>query len=285
MKVYVISFFGTEKLRQKRKDIHQEQIDWLTTNGFDVHVLAQDYQDDEFDDRVTYVNGNQPRQYPVYARNQLFKHFYSTNDDYALFLDNDIVVECLSTANIIDEISKKIELFLSEKVGLITFMNPGFMPTKKKYSENQSQHDSYILFEKESIFFKESALFMVNWKKHINEEFQVDYDLLYPSTNEMANGESMLMSEQCFKHQWHIMRSAQLVMKELNTSSTWGSKQAHRRNITAAKAMAKRLGWQYKIDTSGKFLLPESKKHFPRQLKLLDFDTPANTPFNRLFSH
>jgi ABC-type polar amino acid transport system ATPase subunit len=90
--IYIISWFGNEsKLRQFRKEIHKKQLDWARTNGLKITVLAQDYEPDDYEQDVVYVHSDKFLR-PCGARNTLMEKFYTSDEDYAIFADNDTVI-------------------------------------------------------------------------------------------------------------------------------------------------------------------------------------------------
>ena len=91
---YIISWFGRDPdLRERRRRMHQTQIEWCHKHSLHPVVFAQEYEDGDYLDGVTYIRNEGAVLHPGPARNVLLKHFYQTDDDYAVFADNDIVNE------------------------------------------------------------------------------------------------------------------------------------------------------------------------------------------------
>jgi len=68
----------------------------------------------------------------------------------------------------------------------------------------------------------------------------------------MANGESMLVAEQCYANGYKAASLPQLMLSEFSSKSTWAGSQAeYRSNIIAKEEMFKRLGWKYQSIRAG----------------------------------
>lgn len=98
MKAYIISYFGTrERLldRANRVINHKRQIDWWHQQDpkLEFVILAMDYDAHEFltYDYIDYIVN--PLLPPPLARNKLLKIFYSSNEPWALFMDNDAILK------------------------------------------------------------------------------------------------------------------------------------------------------------------------------------------------
>lgn len=93
--IYIISWFGERDdptLRDKRKLYHERQLEWARKNDLNIVVYAQDYDDDEYESDVTYVKNSGDLLPPGHARNKLLELFYETDDDFAMFADNDVAL-------------------------------------------------------------------------------------------------------------------------------------------------------------------------------------------------
>jgi hypothetical protein len=98
MKAYIISYFGTrERLldRANRVINHKRQIDWwhLQDPKLEFVILAMDYDPHEFltYDYIDYIV--HPTVLSGQARNKLLEIFYASNDPWALFMDNDVILK------------------------------------------------------------------------------------------------------------------------------------------------------------------------------------------------
>lgn len=93
MLVGIISYFtNDEKLREKRKKAHKDQLDWIynTLPNPYVVVCAQNYRPEDFDPRVNkYIDeGNIPIG-PCKARNIILRELYASDEDFFIMLDDD----------------------------------------------------------------------------------------------------------------------------------------------------------------------------------------------------
>lgn len=95
IEIFVISWFGRDEIREKRKELHQKQIDWFHEKWPDINVniFAQEYENNEYLKNVNYIkNSYVDILSPGAARNELLKYFYNSNVDFGLFFDNDAVL-------------------------------------------------------------------------------------------------------------------------------------------------------------------------------------------------
>lgn len=95
IKVYIISFNGERgsDVRQQRFEFHNDQVErWLAYSPqAEVNILAMEYDDTDFihNPRVKYVDKLDTKLPIAEARNVLLNHFYDSNDEWAVFCDND----------------------------------------------------------------------------------------------------------------------------------------------------------------------------------------------------
>ena len=91
--IYIISYRGTDAaLKPKRVQFHKNQLTQLVKlfPQSPITVVAQNYIDVELEQEVTtYIRTGQ--MYPAQARNIMLKQFYESNEDWALFIDDDIL--------------------------------------------------------------------------------------------------------------------------------------------------------------------------------------------------
>jgi len=234
------------KLNYARQTAHSMQLTWLLRNNFDVYILNQNYQDCHYEAAgVTYIGDNSSYR-PVDARNILFKHFEQTDDDYALFLDNDTILDEVSDLEIIKNFDQAIPTLLENKIGLMTVIDPIRTP---RGALNKEELDQYFLLKTSPFKWKESAFIMLNWKKHADVELQINYSYLENERNTeqtMATGESILMSEWCYANGWKAAQINNIIQDELVTTSSWAHKAGdYKENNQALKEAYDRLEWVY----------------------------------------
>lgn len=95
--LYVISFLpNAEMLRQVRLRHHRKQLLYFLEHDFSVTVLSQNYAPHEKfnDDDVNYVDGPAEQTLPPgAARNLLLNDFYKSDLDFAVFADDDAIID------------------------------------------------------------------------------------------------------------------------------------------------------------------------------------------------
>ena len=188
MKAYIISYFG-EKLETqwRRQALHYQQLCCLLQQpGIDeIVIVAQDYDKLMKNGVVTrpphYLFIEHPRiRYieqsdvltPGQARNILIKEFNKTTDAWAMFLDNDAIVDPrwhgTDVVNIIDRNSEG----LAEIASVLSVMSPRHQPYTQYLTENaellkthlplhKTNYNKTTLFflRNETIFGREPVLF------------------------------------------------------------------------------------------------------------------------------
>ena len=175
MRAYIISYFGhTDEMSTKRRDVHKRQLEWMKEKGFDIYVVNQEYQDDDYDSDVTYI-GTNVKSSPVIARNIAFRHLYASDQDWAVFADNDAIAEVYNELDMFRVIDSKIAELVTDKYTVISALNPRRYPFKN-YDKTYAR--DYISLEGIN-GFKESFFIMLNLKKHYGVE--LDICLLYTS--------------------------------------------------------------------------------------------------------
>ena len=140
MDAYIISYFGKNNNTQHtRQALHYQQICCLLqTPGIEhIHILAQDYDNTSIitkpkdylalqHPRITYHHTGQ--MYPSQARNKLIDVFYATGKDWALFADNDAIIDPRFHGT---DICKTIEYntqWLTKNVDVLVPMSPRHQP-------------------------------------------------------------------------------------------------------------------------------------------------------------
>lgn len=178
-KAYVISYISPkwdDVTKDKRRAVHIRQIEWLKQQGLDVYVFAQ-YKGDLDVKYLPYTRG---RYLPGDARNECLKHFYSTDDDFAIFLDDDAILDPgkLENDTFISDIRKQ-DISDFDKVSLITPINPKYDPyTQFQLKNRQVLEDNWVMLSKPHqpgfIFF------LKNLKKHHGIEIYYEEDWSEP---------------------------------------------------------------------------------------------------------
>lgn len=191
-KIYILSWFGARTktdLRQKRKDLHQKQLDWAKAHNFEIIVYAQDYDDDEYVDGVTYIKNVGDVLPPGHARNHLLHQFYLTQDDFAIFADNDaILYELPQHKDSIDFTERLRTLDYQDfiDIGIIVPLDPARTAFTKDL-EHKNYAASYTFRRTSRV--KGSLMFIKNFNKHIKEEVYFDEDIFVVKDGELLPGE------------------------------------------------------------------------------------------------
>jgi len=114
--VYIISWFGDNENRERRKRFHEKQIAWLLERDMNIVILPQFYDPGDFiyHDKIKYLDNQSPGKllYGGGARNILLKDFYNNDNDYALLADNDCIIESVFSGDtFIDEMNLNTDLY------------------------------------------------------------------------------------------------------------------------------------------------------------------------------
>lgn len=177
MKALIVSYFGprtSPEVREKRKEYHFKQLEWLFAQGFnpsDIWISSKDYDQNEFFPGVVYFDRPSTKVAipPALGRNQLLRAWYETDDDWCLLLDNDSILDDRNQGNIIEWLEHNA---LSE-VDAFVPVNPG-APGRGAFNrlwEDRAVQDNWV-FERGEL--KGSLMFLKNLKKHHNKELYFD---------------------------------------------------------------------------------------------------------------
>ena len=183
---FIISWFGDKpELRELRKEQHRKQLNSiLNQTDWNILIYAQMYDKEDFTNnpRIKYIENNERVLRPNLARNILKKEFYNSNEDYGLFIDDDVIIE----KNFVDTLTNKKELL--EKA--FTDYKIGFISTQFGFGSNSLRLNNAVNTIKLSKFAKEhedntilyladkacpeGLYIMRNFKKMNNIEFYYD---------------------------------------------------------------------------------------------------------------
>jgi len=174
MKAYIISYFG-EKLetQQRRQALHYQQLCCLLQQpGIDeIVILAQDYDKLMKNGVVTrpahYLFLEHPRiRYitqsdvlkPGGARNRLIKEFNKTNDHWAMFLDNDAIVDPRWHGTDVVDIIERNAVGLAKIASVLSVMSPRHQPYTEYLTANARLLETHLPlvktnYNKTTLFF------------------------------------------------------------------------------------------------------------------------------------
>lgn len=175
---YIISYLPDDELRTKRKEIHSKQLEYWLSKNINCVVYAQGYHASDFsnDSRVDYIVNVGSVKRPAEARNELLKVFYSSDEDFGLFLDNDIVLypgEKYMDSETILDILKEIPIESMTAVDVFEPLNPTQTPFTEYYNTNRRVLESSLIFKRHP-HTSGGSLFIKNFMKHSNQQFFFD---------------------------------------------------------------------------------------------------------------
>lgn len=188
MDCYIISYFGkSQDTQHYRQALHYVQLcSVLRQEGIEnIHILAQNYHDDKIVTRPKdYLYMPHPRihyhtaekQSPASARNRLMDIFNKTNKPWALFLDNDGILDPRwHGAEIVPHIEANGDA-LAKRCSLLSVMSPRHQPFTGYLEENAEVLRTHIPLYKQN-YCKTTAFFLRNETLYGNEPIYFDESL------------------------------------------------------------------------------------------------------------
>lgn len=179
-KAYIISYISpqwNDAMKEKRIALHRKQIDWVKKQGLTPYVFAQ-Y---EGSCDVNYLPWDGRKYLPGDARNECLKHFYTTDDDFALFLDDDAMLDegKLENDTFISTLAS-MDVSGFNKCSFVSPINPRF----DAYNEFHETHSSVL---SENLVMKSKPhqagfiFFLKNIKKHHGREIYYEENWCEPN--------------------------------------------------------------------------------------------------------
>lgn len=228
---YIISWFGDDEKKPKRKEYHTNQVEWMLEKGLNLVILAQEYSEEDYvqDSRVRYINGPTDRILtPGQARNVLLQDFYESDKDFAIFADNDsILYDHGDGRGFVKHINDNWSRY--NLIDMAIPVNPANEPFNKKFSEKKDLFDNNHVFTRTSNC-KGSLFFLRNLKKHYNKEI---YNAGIYDVNEdggIIGGEDGDLALQFIANGLGVYKFENLILKEFGgaSNSTWSENMEHR---------------------------------------------------------
>jgi hypothetical protein len=188
--VYIISWFGNDaSLVERRKAIHEKQLEWAAAHKLNPIVLAQGYKKNDYVDGVTYIKPKTKKiLLPGNARNLLLKHFYKSGEDFAVFADNDTILyedtQHGDSARFV-EILRGMDIADFEKIDLIVAQNP---------SRNAFRTELRNTLYKKNLLFRRTykmngaMFFLKNLKTYHSKELYFD-EVNFEKDGKLITGE------------------------------------------------------------------------------------------------
>lgn len=283
-KIYIISWFGRDqKLREKRKEYHTRQIDWALSKGLEVFVLPQEYENSDYDNRVNYLtNYATELMFPSAARNYLLGDFYCSEDEYALFADNDSALwdddQHIDSKDFID-IFNKIPINELKDIDMFVPIAPNEEGFNGFWNKNKERLAKNLVFERKPCC-KGSLFVLKNLNKVYGQAFCFDIDN-FQKDGIMIGGEDNDFSLNLLNNGYGCYSCKNIILHEYASisHSTWSNKD----RAEASKPMKQIFINKYGLTTKGKRLSYDAVyKNSPRPKKV---DVPKNsdTVWNSLF--
>ena len=225
--IYIISWFGSRdniELREYRKKIHQRQLEWCKQHALHPVILAQDYNDDEYNSEATYVKVDDSKLLlPGPARNELLKLFYASDNEYGVFADNDTI---LYQAPQHGDSSTFIELLRSKtlnefkNVDIIAALNPAQTPFSAEISKDV--YRTHLVF-KLTYKFNGPMFFLKNFAK--DNSVKIFFDgTNFERDGALVNGEEFDFCCSALMYGHSVYHTHQAIYNEMGrTKSTWAS--------------------------------------------------------------
>lgn len=195
MKAYIISYLGEGELFEKRLKAHNKQLDWMISAGITPVVLANAYPSNDLKrEGIEYVNQKE-RVYLQEARNILLERFYASDDNWAIFADNDAILYdhgdpkgCLVKA-----FSK---ISLDSQIGLAGVIDPQYQPFSQYHKEQEKLLSSFLAFERNAD--PRSFFFLKNFRKLGLKEVYYDLNIRYIEEPDFVY-QCLVQGQKCFR--------------------------------------------------------------------------------------
>lgn len=239
-KIYIISYFGVNR-REKRKYCHHQQLDWCFKNNLEVIVYPQFYNDDEYVSGVTYLDHTNNLLLPAEARNICLKHFYNTNDDFAIFADNDSILytgeKYCDSSDFVEKFNK-LHIRDLNKIDYFFPLNPGKIPFTKMLVDNKKVFDTNFVFSR-NYDSKGSFAVLKNLRKFYNLDVYYDEVNYVDESGKIIPNEDVDFAIRIAKQNLGVFRLDNIILKECGTISTWATDRGNQHKI--GKAITARL--------------------------------------------
>lgn len=232
-KMYIISWFGNNEHSEKRYEIHQRQLEWCFSSSLQPVVLAQNYRDDQYTNNVEYIKHNGEVLKAIQARNVLLYQFYNSDEDFAVFADNDCYLysgEKYGANDKFAEIIRNIPFENFENVDMLIGLDPATSPfTKDLQLNKQNDEVSWRLLPG---FIASGFFILKNLKKHHNKEIYFDENFI-KSDGSIIACEDQDFPIQLIHENMGVFICKNLIRKEEGaTNSTWNNDRDSRRKRT-----------------------------------------------------
>jgi len=236
-KIYIISWFGNGNNLEKRIRYHDNQLDWCHKNKLEPVIFAQNYKDEYYRSNVTYIKYNGQVLRFGEARDQLLKIFYQTDDDFAIFADNDAFLYEGSKYGDNDrfvQMMQEMDINQFDHVDCFYPINPAFVPFTKDLKKHKISDQTSWRMRPGYV----AAQFFVlkNLKKFYNKEFYYDSNFVLPDRS-ILPAEDQEFAVNLIHNGYTSFACPNLIKKDQglhNSDSTWSN---HDREVWRQKCI------------------------------------------------
>jgi len=263
-KMYIISWFGDGPSIEKRIKFHDNQLKWCHENDLEPVVFAQNYKEEYYRPNVTYIKYTGQVLRFGEARDILLKEFYNSNDDFAIFADNDAYLykgPKYGSNDVFVETMRKIDIKQFDHVDLFYPINPAFVPFSKDLAKHSvSDQESWRM---KPGYIAAQFFILKNLKKHHNKEIYYDPAFVLPDRS-ILPAEDQEFPINLIHAGLTCFQCPNLIKKDegLHNNSTWSPED---RDIWANKLVT---GLNYIAD---KYNLPKLSKLTPASVWMKHF--------------
>lgn len=264
MQAYIISYFGdptqNQQLVSDRKQIHRQQLEWLLScpGITQVTVLSMEYQPLDYLDAQGLRYVDSPLVPPSQARNRLLEIFYQQGDTWALFADNDSILDArFDGPKIVDFLDHQPRI----EADWITPVNPMHMPFTAWIQQNKHTIQHSMPFQK-TTNCKGSLFFASNKGKE-----PIYFDPAMKSCEDIAIYPELL------KHQRNVYCAKSVILKDLAHKKSTLFPEDKKTNAVRKTDIYHQLEYIYKKYqdlgcrfTAGKISYREMQKHQQPQM-------------------
>jgi len=219
--MYIPSYYGTDAEKAtKRKEIHRKQIKWALAKGLVPVVYAQAYTENDYIKGVTYLKGDPI--HPGGARNFLLDHFYASDDDFCLMVDDDTTLyedEQHGTSGEFINIMRDLPVEDFEHIDIIAALNPSTTAFTEEL-KNEIYKDN-LVFEKARMFFGPFSMFK-NFYKHHGIKLYYDVENFTDENGKIITCEEHDFCINAINHGMGVYKTSNIIYKEMGRQiSTW----------------------------------------------------------------
>ena len=217
-------WMGKECVIEKILKAHNRQVDWLLERGIKPLVFAQEWKDQWYRSNVDYIKWSGPRLLPGAARNHLLKEFYTTDENFSIFADDDSVLyDDIQHCDGKEFISIFNNIETKELNNIDTFLpiSPRQTPFSEMYKQNEDKLKKFLWF-KLAHRAKGSLFVLRNMKKFYDKEYYIEHELFQKPDGTMIGGEDNHFVLTLLKDGYGCYELQNILLNELaGNDSTW----------------------------------------------------------------